>query len=73
MNRRRYAQFADTSIEAWCLVASDSDDDKAYFVAKHHGGRITCTCPHYENKLRYRGKLCKHGIKANNDKLFQEV
>jgi predicted nucleic acid-binding Zn finger protein len=67
------ARFVNHTIEAFVLIASDSDDSKAYFVARHYGGRITCTCPHYKNKLSHHGKLCKHGIKAKKENLFGAI
>lgn len=63
--------FADKTIVAYVLIPSESDDDKTYFVAKHKGGRITCNCEHYRRRLKRRGRLCKHGAKANNENLFE--
>ena len=74
-----------SEIADFFVVASDSEKGTSYLVHHYHKPEFgkpawTCTCPHWQMRLKEKHQLCKHAIavhssectKRKTDELFND-
>lgn len=67
-----------SEIADFFVVASDSEKGTSYLVHHYHKPEFgkpawTCTCPHWQMRLKEKHQLCKHAIAVHSAENVEEI